>query len=77
MTDKLLHYIAGFLIAGIISLGTGDLVYGLIAGVTAGFFKEIIDYFRYGGGDFFDFFATALGAVSIIPVWELLIKPFI
>ena len=77
MTDKTLHFIYGFLIAGAVALGLSNLLYGILAGFAAGIAKETKDYFSYGTFDFFDMFATMLGAVAIIPVWEFLIRPFI
>lgn len=62
--DKLIHFLVGFLIAENISLLTGFFGYGLIAGFTAGFGKELWDSRNGGSGfDFFDLWATVVGTI--------------
>lgn len=60
--DKVLHLLAGFVITTIIGLLFGHVVYGLIAGFVAAVGKEVYDYKVNGVYDFFDMFATLLGA---------------
>ena len=60
--DKILHLIAGFIITAIVGLAFGSVAYGLIAGFVAAVGKEIYDYKVNGVYDFFDMFATLLGA---------------
>jgi len=65
--DKVLHVVAGF----VITLSVGFIAYylgyeypqgyGVLAGALAGVAKEAFDEYRYGGADFFDFFATIVG----------------
>ena len=60
--DKVLHLIAGAVIAGALSLVFDPLV-GFAAGVFAGAAKEIRDKFTAGAtADWLDFVATAGGA---------------
>ena len=60
--DKVQHFIAGAVIACILSLGFNPLV-GFAAGVFAGAAKEIRDKFTAGAtADWLDFVATAGGA---------------
>jgi hypothetical protein len=58
--DKKLHFIAGLLICIIASL-TVNPTYGLAFAMTAGVFKEIYDWYDYGGPDVYDCLATWLG----------------
>lgn len=60
--DKIIHFIAGFVIALVSSLIFGDEV-GIIAGCLSAIAKEGYDYYDYGKFDFFDMFVTMLGAV--------------
>ena len=66
-TDKILHFIAGFLITVIFSyvayLQGLDYPqsYGIVLGVCAGIGKEAFDYYDYGKADFFDMMATFIG----------------
>ena len=60
MTDKILHFAAGFIIALGFTIVMSP-IYGLAAGVSAGIAKELWDEFDYGGADFWDFFATLAG----------------
>lgn len=58
--DKRLHFIAGLLICIIASL-TVNPTYGLAFAMTAGVFKEIYDWYDYGGPDVYDCLVTWLG----------------
>jgi hypothetical protein len=58
--DKKLHFIAGLLICIIASI-TVNPTYGLAFAMTAGVFKEIYDWYDYGGPDVYDCIATWLG----------------
>lgn len=70
--DKLLHFIVGMLIAGIVGITPCFANYALIVAVVAGLAKEVYDEFSYGGWDSFDLLYTAIGgAVMQLFVWVL------
>lgn len=70
--DKLLHLIAGMLIAGVVGIIPCFANYAFIVAVIAGVAKEVYDEFSYGGWDSFDLLYTAIGgAVMQIFVWVL------
>ncbi len=78
ISDKTLHFMAGFIIAGLGAFLVSNILYGIILGAIAGVGKEVYDkYVKKTFFDFFDMFATIVGAYAIIPVWEFLIRPFI
>ncbi len=58
--DKVLHFMAGFMIAISFTLVFAP-IYGVVAGVVAGLGKEAWDQYQYDGADFFDFFVTISG----------------
>jgi len=74
--DKIMHIAAGFVITIIaiyIFVGMNiSPIFGFVTGVIAGILKEAYDEHIYGGGDFFDFFATALGSVVAVFVYGLI-----
>lgn len=72
-TDKILHFVAGFIIAIIFTLAFGK-EYGALAGVAAGVGKELLDYKSYGVFDFWDMFATILGTISGLIALHLLLR---
>ena len=65
--DKVLHFIAGFIVGAV-----GMLLFGgfsVIAVIAVAIGKELYDEFKYGGFDFFDMFATLVGGwVGIITI---------
>jgi hypothetical protein len=70
--DKLLHFIVGMLIAGVIGIIPCFANYALIVAAVAGVAKEVYDEFSYGGWDSLDLLYTAMGgAVMQIFVWVL------
>ena len=70
--DKLLHFIAGMLVAGVVGIIPCFANYALIVAVVAGVAKEVYDEFSYGGWDSLDLLYTAIGgAVMQIFVWIL------
>jgi hypothetical protein len=70
--DKLLHLIAGMLIAGVVGIIPSFANYAFIVAVVAGVAKEVYDEFSYGGWDSFDLLYTAIGgAVMQLFVWVL------
>ncbi len=66
--DEVLHFLAGFMIALIVSYIAFYLgfdypqTYGFLAGILAGLCKELYDMYDYGRFGFFDLFATLIGA---------------
>ncbi len=70
--DKLLHFIAGMLIAGVVGVIPCFTNYAFIVAVIAGVVKEVYDEFSYGGWDSLDLLYTAIGgAVMQIFAWIL------
>lgn len=66
--DKVLHLLAGFVISFLI--GLYNPVYGVFAGVAAGFAKEAFDFFynkykqeKVATVEMTDFVTTAIGAI--------------
>lgn len=59
--DKLLHFIAGMIIAGVVGIIPCFANYALIVAVIAGVAKEVYDEFSYGGWDSLDLLYTAIG----------------
>ena len=70
-TDKGCHFIAGFIIA-IVFTFTLNPLWGLVMGVVAGIIKEAYDEYRYGGGDFFDVFATVVGTFAGVVLSDII-----
>lgn len=62
--DKLLHFIAGMLVAVIVLIVLPWWA-ALAAAVLAGAAKEIIDYYGYGAPELADFLYTALGGLIV------------
>jgi hypothetical protein len=60
--DKILHFIAGFIIGvfGGVFLAPS---YGLMLAIFIGALKELFDSMGYGTPDVLDFFATVMGGV--------------
>lgn len=64
--DKLLHFIAGLVVAALMAFAAPSLRWlPLAAAVAAGAAKEAADQVRYGGWDWLDLLATALGGAVI------------
>ena len=62
MNDKVLHFVAGGVIAFGCALIFGPVA-GILAGAAAGILKEIRDEIVYGGADWRDLLATCAGAM--------------
>lgn len=62
--DKYLHFIAGLIIASFFYITLGMEVC-LVPVIAAGFIKEFIDGWRYGGFCGWDLLATVLGGAVI------------
>lgn len=70
--DKLLHFIAGMLIAGVVGIIPCFANYALIVAVIAGVAKEYYDQYSYGGWCWYDLLYTVIGgAVMQVFVWIL------
>ena len=63
--DKLLHFIAGFLIVAVCSLYEALAPYAGIVATLVGFCKERYDSRHDGNVDAWDFAATLIGAVTM------------
>jgi hypothetical protein len=71
--DKLLHLIAGIVIAAAVGYLFGPAI-GLAAGAIAGAAKEAWDHIDYGGANWPDFVATLIGAgagAALITILQL------
>lgn len=67
MNDKLMHMIAGFIIALLTGWLTHNVLIGFTSALLAGIAKEVWDYFGHGTSDFNDIIATAQGgAIGMI-----------
>ena len=66
------HIIIGFTLALSFSFMFSSII-GLVVGFAAGVLKEAYDEFDYGGGDFFDLFATMFGTTMGIFTYGLII----
>ncbi len=62
-TDKLLHLLAGIIIGMGVTLCTGSIMMALAIALAVGMIKEIIDMNEDGVFDFWDIFATLIGAL--------------
>lgn len=62
--DKYLHFIAGLIVAAFFHIALGMEVC-IAPVIVAGFVKEFIDEWRYGGADIIDFSATVAGGAVI------------
>ena len=70
--DKLLHFIAGMLIAGVVGIIPCFANYALIVAAVAGVAKEAYDQYSYGGWCWYDLLYTVIGgAVMQVFVWIL------
>jgi hypothetical protein len=63
--DKLLHFIAGFLIVAVCSLYEALVPYACAVATLVGFCKERYDSRHDGNVDAWDFAATLIGAVTM------------
>lgn len=62
--DKYLHFIAGLIISAFFCITLGMKVC-IVPTIFAGFIKEFVDEWRYGGFDWYDLLATCLGGLII------------
>lgn len=72
-SDKILHFIAGLMIVAVTAIIFPCAAnYAVVSAIIAGFFKEAIDEFDYGGWDWWDILATAIGGfVMQIIIWVI------
>lgn len=70
-SDKMLHFIAGLMIVAVTAIIFPCAAnYAVVSAIIAGFFKEAIDKFDYGGWDWWDIAATVIGGVVMqIIIW--------
>lgn len=70
--DKLLHFIAGMIIAGVVGIIPCFANYALIVAVIAGVAKEAYDQYSYSGWCWYYLLYTVVGgAVMQVFVWIL------
>lgn len=70
--DKLLHFIAGMLIAGVVGIIPCFANYALIVAAVAGVAKEAYDQYSYDGWCWYDLLYTVIGgAIMQCFVWIL------
>ena len=63
-SDKMLHFIAGLMIVAVTAIIFPCAAnYAVVSAIIAGFFKEAIDKFDYGGWSWRDIAATVIGGV--------------
>lgn len=72
MNDKLLHAIAGGLIAAFFMPVVG-VTWAALLVVLAGVGKEVFDYFRHGKPDVLDALATFVGGGFVIGLMGVLV----
>ena len=65
--DKQKHFVVGAGLSRIIAASTGSVLIGFAIATTIGGIKELVDKRTYGTQDINDFFATAFGALFVIP----------
>lgn len=72
-SDKMLHFIAGLMIVAVTAIVFPCAAnYAIVSAIIAGFFKEAIDEFDYGGWSWWDIAATAIGGVVMqLVIWLL------
>lgn len=72
-SDKILHFIAGLMIVAVTAIVFPCAAnYAVVSAVIAGFFKEAIDEFDYGGWSWWDLVATVIGGVVMqIIIWVM------
>lgn len=70
-SDKMLHFIAGLMIVAVTAIVFPCAAnYAVVSAIIAGFFKEAIDEFDYGGWSWRDILATVIGGVVMqIIIW--------
>lgn len=67
--DKVVHFIAGFVIALIVAFIVKVPDYGFGAAFIAGLAKERYDHEVYGKGSYADWFATIAGGALLWLLW--------
>ena len=65
--DKQVHFVVGAGLSRIIAASTGSVLIGFAIATTIGGIKELVDKRTDGTPDIDDFFATAFGALFVIP----------
>ena len=65
--DKQMHFVVGAGLSRIIAASTGSILIGFVIATTVGGIKELVDQRTDGTPDINDFFATAFGALFVLP----------
>ncbi len=63
--DKLLHFIAGAMLTAVFAMIKPFAPYACSVGIIAGIVKEWYDGGHGGSREFYDFFATSVGAIAM------------
>ncbi len=65
--DKQVHFVVGAGLSRIIAASTGSILIGFVIETSFGGIKELVDQRTDGTPDINDFFATAFGALFVLP----------
>ena len=65
--DKQMHFVVGAGLSRLIAASTGSILIGFVIATTVGGIKELVDQRTDGTPDINDFFATAFGALFVLP----------
>ena len=65
--DKQMHFVVGAGLSRIIAASTGSILIGFVIATTVGGIKELVDQRTDRTADINDFFATAFGALFVLP----------
>lgn len=68
--DKILHLLAGVIVAAVVGCVCKNVAYGLAASVLAGILKEVRDWHVYRGFDVWDMIATWCGGLAVYIIAE-------
>lgn len=72
-SDKMLHFIAGLMIVAVTAIVFPCVAnYAVVSAVVAGFLKEAVDEFDYGGWSWADLEATVIGgSIMQLIIWVM------
>lgn len=73
MNDKFIHFIAGVAVCAFVY--PISPIYAVVLTFVVGAAKELRDSRGYGVVEFLDFFATGMGAVTLL-AWHYLVEAF-
>lgn len=67
--DKVVHFIAGFVIAFVVAFIFDSPDAGFFVAFVAGLTKELYDNYFWNNGSYLDWFATILGGGLLLLIW--------